>query len=185
MKVPATVAASIICFAAGVAVGVVAVVNFGSSWFASKAEAASPPAAGEARQGGPPRGTGGPPGRGDAPANRGPSAKNQLASLVAKLDQLTGKSLTLNLSSEQRTKLREQLDGLEGKDELAEEDAKKRLDAVLDVVKSEKETLEAAGYRWPGERGGQRPSDAPNPFKDEAAAKHLKTLQEQLAAKDK
>jgi hypothetical protein len=113
---------------------------------------------------------------------RGPSARNQLAALVAKLDQLTGKPLAVQLSDEQRAKLREQLEGLDAKDELSDDDAKKRLDAVLDIVKDDRETLEAAGYRWPGQQGGFRPpADTPNPFKEGQNAQHLKSLHEQLA----
>jgi hypothetical protein len=127
--------------------------------------------------GGPP---GGQPGRG-----QGPSAKTQLASLVAKLDQLTRKPLAVNLTEEQRAQVREQLKGLGDADDLSDDDAKKRLDTVLDVVKDQRETLEAAGYRWPGQQGGGRPpADAPkNPFKDEANGKHLKSLEDQLEKK--
>jgi hypothetical protein len=121
------------------------------------------------------RGTGG----------RGPSPKNQLASLVTKLDQLTGKPLGLNLTDEQRTKIREQIQGLGDAEDLSDEEAQKRLDALLKIVEGDKDTLEAAGYRWPGEQGGGRgagPGDAPkNPFKEGASEKHLKDLQDHLS----
>ncbi len=78
------------------------------------------------------------------------NSKRQLATLVVKLDQLTEKPLAISLSNDQKKKVLEQLTGLEGLKELPEEDAKKRLEAILDVVKTQKDVLEAAGYRWPG-----------------------------------
>jgi hypothetical protein len=106
----------------------------------------------------------------------------QLATLVTKFDELlTAKPPALNLSAEQKAKIGEQLKGLDEAEELKDEDAKKRLDAILEVVKDDKTKLEAAGYHWPGQ-GGEIPSgEAPkNPFKDDATAKHLKSLQGQL-----
>jgi hypothetical protein len=69
---------------------------------------------------------------------------------------------------------------------LSEDDAKARLEAALKAVESDRETLEAAGYRWPGQQGGggggPRPSADPtaNPFKEGATAEHLKSLEDQL-----
>jgi hypothetical protein len=116
----------------------------------------------------------------------GPSAKNQLANLVVKLDQLTKKPLAVTLDDEQRKKLAKQLDGLDKKEELSDEEAKKRLQAVLEIVKGDKKTLQSAGYRWPGEQGGgaggfRPPQDVPNPFTEEENNEHLKSLQKQLA----
>jgi hypothetical protein len=112
---------------------------------------------------------------------RGPNPKNQLATLVAKLDQLSGKPLSVSLDGEKGKKIREQLAGLEGQNELTDEDAKKRLDAILEIVEGDRETLESAGYRWPGEGGGFRPPmGIPNPFVIEENGKHLKTLQAKL-----
>ena len=114
----------------------------------------------------------------------GGGARSQLASLVAKLDTLTGKPLAVNLSQEQKKKVCEQLQGLAGPDSISEEDAKKKLDLLLDLLKSDKETLKAAGFRWPGElvdnRDPRQPLP-PNPFKDAANNKHLKTLEDRLA----
>lgn len=139
------------------------------------------------QQAGPPPGMPVAPGQGGGMGGRGPTAKSQLASLVAKLDQLSQKPLAVNLNEDQRSKLVEQLKGLEDKADLPEEEAKKRLDAILEIVKSEKETLESAGYRWPGQRGGGgRPAaDVANPFKDEQNNKHLKSLQDSLIGKTK
>jgi hypothetical protein len=105
---------------------------------------------------------------------------------VAKLDALTAKPLAVKLSAEDRDKVRRQLAGLAAKEELTEEEAKERLDALLAVLEKDKATLEAAGYRWPGGGGepggggpgGRRPPD--NPFADPPNAGHLKALEERL-----
>jgi len=121
---------------------------------------------------------------------RGPSPKTQLANLVTKLDLLTQKPLSVELTADQKKKVGEQLKGLTDADDLSDEDATKRLDALKDVLKENIETLEAAGYRFPGQGG---PGGAPgaggpgggrppaNPFKDEQTGKHLKSLESQLA----
>ncbi len=139
----------------------------------------APGGPGGARQGGPP-GMAGPPGGG-----RGPSAKTQLAGLVTKLDVLTQKPLQITLSDEQKEKVRAALEGLAGKEELSEDEAKEKLDALLAVVEKDRDTLEAAGYRWPGGGGGgggggfggQPP---PNPFTDQKNGEHLKELEKRV-----
>ena len=113
---------------------------------------------------------------------RGPSAKNQLASLVTKLDLLTSNSLTLSLGDDQKKAVEEQVRGLDAASELADEDAQKRLDALLETLANYKDTFVAAGYRWPGEGGLRPPSDTSNPFTEESNAKALKSLQERFAA---
>jgi hypothetical protein len=101
---------------------------------------------------------------------------------VAKLDALTAKPLEVKLSAEDRDKVRQQLAGLAGKEELTEEEAKEKLDAILAVVAKDRATLEDAGYRWPGGGGGggggQPPP--PNPFAEPRNAGHLKALEERL-----
>ena len=89
----------------------------------------------------------------------------------------------IELSPEKKTKVGELLKGLDQKAELTDEEAKEKLDSLLDQVKDQKSTLEAAGYRWPGEGGGGGRGAAPpaNPFKEEANSQHLKVLQERLA----
>jgi hypothetical protein len=114
---------------------------------------------------------------------RGPSAKNQLATLVKKLDLLTSNALALSLADDQKKAIAEQVNGLDSATELTEDDAQKRLDALLAAVAASKDTLLAVGFRWPGEGGGFRPpADTPNPFTDEANAQALKSLQERVAA---
>src|SRR5438046_2506304 len=117
MKVPVIVASSIICFAAGAAAGLLTMMSFGFSLKEPEKDDTPRPMMG---------GPGGPMG-GAPPGGRPPTAKSQLASLVTKLDQLTRKPLTVSLNEEQRKKLREQLRGLDESEDLAEEDAKKRL----------------------------------------------------------
>jgi hypothetical protein len=113
----------------------------------------------------------------------GPSPKTQLAQLVTKLDVLTAKPLSIELTNDQRTKVREQIKGLASAEELSDDEATKRLNALLELLKDQKATLEAAGYRWPGEGGGFGGFGAPqppNPFKEGKDAEHLKDLDERL-----
>jgi hypothetical protein len=112
----------------------------------------------------------------------GAQPKAQLAGLVDKLDLLTARPLAIQLTDEQRAKIAEQLKGLDEAKDLTDEEAKKRLDALMETLKPYRETLEAAGYRWPGAGGGggQQPPPPPNPFMEEKNNKHLKELQERL-----
>ena len=209
VKVPVIVASSIICFAAGAGATFLIMMSIGYTLNEHQGDDTPPVVMRMGGQGGPMGGPGGPMGGpGGGGGRGGPTAKSQLATLVTKLDQLTRKPLTVSLSEEQRTKLRERLRGLEEKEVLAEEDAKKRLDAILEIVQSDRENLETAGYRWPGQPraggggggppraggggggggppraggGGGAPPERPNPFKDEQNGKHLKSLDQQLAS---
>jgi hypothetical protein len=131
---------------------------------------------------------------------QGPPVRAQLANLVSKLDVLTNKDkpLLIELTVEQKQKVKEQLQGLADMEEVKDEEAKKRLDALLEILKDKKDTLEAVGYRWPaGQGGGQgggpggfgggpgggRPGGNPstNPFKDDPnVANALKSLESTL-----
>jgi len=170
-KVPVVVASSVICLALGAGICFLVM-----TFLAPPAGAPSAAAAGGDQAA---VGKGGP-GMGKSGFGGGSGAKLQLSFLLTKLEALTGKPLAVQLNDEQKKKVREQLQGLEGQDDLPDEDAKKRLDALLDVLKDQKATLEAAGYRWPGEGFGQPPSDAPNPFKEEPNANRLKAIRERL-----
>ena len=130
------------------------------------------------------KGKGGPPGGGKTP-----NSKMQFVQLVTKLDVLTSKPLKLELTPEQKKQAKELLADLDSKDELTEDEAKAKLDALLKLVESQKETLEAVGYRWPnqgggpgggggGPGGGVKPP--PNPFTTGTNADHLKSLQTTL-----
>lgn len=199
-KVPTIVSTGIICLLIGVFLGVLGMSLFGgSSNPLTAAPAGGEPGGGPSgmpgMSGGGPGGPmgGGPPGMpggmggmgkgGMGKKGGGPNPKTQLVALVAKLDQLSQKPLTVQLTADQKKKVQEQLAGLDSKDDLDESDAKKRLDSLLDVVQDQKEILEAAGYRWPGQGGMQMsPPPPPNPFKDAKNAKGLKSLQALLAA---
>jgi hypothetical protein len=190
VKVPAIIAFTLTSFMVGIIVGILTIAAFGDQWGMLKSPGQTATGEGKSSEGGMPPGMGGGPampigGPGAPPGGggRGPNAKRQLASLVTKLDQLSRKPLSIKLDEEQRANLSRQLQGLDEKEELADEDAKKRLEAVLEIVKGEKDTLEAAGFRWPGQQrgNGRPPAVASNPFKEAENGKHLKALQEQLA----
>jgi hypothetical protein len=200
-QVPTIIASSLVCFVAGAALG--GVVMFYLGYDPSKNRLTGgggesqegstpegpPPGMGGKGGGGPPmgKGGGGPPmgkGGGGPPggmegARGGPASnKSQLAALVTKLDQLTSKPLALKLTEKQSAELAKQLEGLDAEKGVSEAEAKRRLDAILEIVKGDKETLEAAGFRWPGEM--QWPPPADNPFSDDEAKEHLKKLQERV-----
>lgn len=180
-KVPAIIASSVICLALGVGAGIATMLIFGYH-LGAKPTDGQPQAQGGAPTMGAPGGST-PSGMGGMGGGRGPSAKNQLASLVSKLDQLSVKPIKLELSDEQKKKIDEQIQGLDQAAKLEDTDAKKRLDALLEVVKDQRPVLEEAGYRWPGQGGGFRPpaNPPPNPFKEDPNRQHLKSLEDQLA----
>jgi hypothetical protein len=187
-KVPALISVGLICFVCGLGAGAVgneALGNLVKKW------REQPAGGGGDSTGGSGKGKMEPTGGMGGMAMGRPSPKSQLTILVVKLDQVTAKKLTINLSEEKRAKLRAQLEGLDKKEMLSDADANKRMEAILEIVKEYRPTLEAAGYRWPGGGGGgggmQQQNNAPNPFTTEQNAKHLKSLQEQVAkgAKEK
>jgi len=136
--------------------------------------------------------------------------KGQLATLVDKLNLLTDKPLTLQLSDEQKKRLREQVQGLQDIQELSDAEAQKRIEAVQDAIKDQRELLEAVGYRWSasgegpqgpmgagpgtgiggmgpgmpgigrGRGGNPTPEMSPNPFADGKNRKSLESLQDRL-----
>jgi hypothetical protein len=114
----------------------------------------------------------------------GPNPKTQLVQFVTKLDQLTQKPLAVTLDDKQKAEALEQLKGLGDMEELDREDAQKRLDKLLKLLDSQKETFKAAGYRWPeagGGGGGFRPPvDLPNPFTEKDNKQHLEAFQKRL-----
>ena len=199
-KVPVIVSTGIICFLVGLGLGLLGMRYYddqpGRSAAAGNATAAPAPG-GPGGPGGPGPMGGGPPGgmkggmggpmgkmgggMGGKRGGGGPDSKRQLAALVIKLNQLTEKPLAVNLNAEQKKKVRDQLSGLEDSKDLAEEDAKKRLDAILEVVQGQKNVLEAAGFRWPS-AGGFAPSvELPNPFTDAKNSVPLRDLRDRMA----
>lgn len=170
----------------GVALGVLAMAYYGYQLRQPEATAGASPQSGMGPGGGPPNMIA-MMGRGRMPGGGGgrPNSKTQLASLIAKLDVLTHEPLEVKLNPEQKKRMREQLDRLEEQENLSEDEAKAKLDTLLDILKDQRPTLEATGYRWPGQGGGGgrggRPASAPaNPFRDEQISKHLKALKSQL-----
>jgi hypothetical protein len=112
----------------------------------------------------------------------GPGSKTQLVALVTKLDVLTAKPLEVKLNEDQKSKIREKLKGLKEKNDLSEDEAKSLLDAILEIVKDDQETLTAAGFR----PVPTNPDVRLNPFRDDGPnADHLKSLQTRLETKGK
>jgi hypothetical protein len=195
LKVPGVVGGTLGGLALGAGLGVMGMTYFG--YQVKKEEApggasAQSPNTGMGRPGGGGMGGMGMPGGGmggmgmgmpGGGGRGGPSSKTQLANLIAKLDVLTRKPLAVTLSADQKQKVREQIRELDAKEELSDDEAKKRMDALLDIVKDQRETLENAGYRWPGTQGGGGGPGRPpveNPFKEDQNAAHLKSLREQV-----
>jgi hypothetical protein len=186
MKVPAIIAASLICLVVGLGIGGLGMMYIGPiklpAWLGGPPE---PVAADnqEAPPGGPAAMGMGKGDKGDKKGGKGPNPKTQLSNLVTKLDVLTSKPLTVALDAGEKKQVREQLKGLEAMDDLPEDAAKQRLDALLVVLKDHKEALILAGFAWPGESKGAGPPMAgsmANPFRIEANGKHLQSLQERL-----
>jgi hypothetical protein len=200
LKMPAIIVSSLACLVAGLGLGMLVMVSMGYQLerpAASAAQESGPGGgpgggmgakmAGMKGKGGGKGGMGGGMGGmggmmgGMGGGGGGAQPKAQLAGLVDKLDLLTARPLAIQLTDEQRAKVAEQLKGLEGAKDLTDEEAKKRLDALTETLKPYRETLEAAGYRWPGAGGGGgRQPPPPNPFLEEKNNKHLKELQERL-----
>jgi hypothetical protein len=106
--------------------------------------------------------------------------KLQLTTLVTKLDILTKKPLSVELTADQKKQLQEQLAGLDTNDTMSNEEAQAKLDAIAKIVESHRATLEAAGVFWPGGGIGIPPKLPDNPLKEGAGNDHLKSLRTTL-----
>jgi hypothetical protein len=198
LRLPAVFAAGLSCLVLGVGAGVVLLGALGYNWNEkpkSEASADGQPA-GDPSKGsgkGPAKGPGGfgkgPGGFGGGPGGGGPglvapSSKAQLTSLVRQLNTLSEKPLTVTLNDDQKKKIAEQIKDLGAMESLSEDEAKKRVEALEEVVKADRPSLSAVGYRWSGEmpKGGGggfggKGKDAPaNPFKEGSAKESLETL---------
>jgi hypothetical protein len=188
IKVPAILMAILGGMGVGVVLGAVATIT--ASTYASKMEEErtyegidkSAPPFGKGGKGGPKGGKGGF-GMG---GTRGPNSKTQLASLIAKLDLLTSHPLSVKLDAEQKQKVAETLQKLDEEKELSEDEARTKLEALGKILtEDQRKTLDAAGYRWPGQgqggggRGGA-PAAPPNPFSEGENHDHLTSLRAQL-----
>lgn len=197
IRLPAIIASSLSCLVLGVAAGVLLLASFGYTWKAKDNRDANVAEEGGnqgAPKGGMPKGgmpkggmpKGGMP-KGGMPKGGGPQAPSpvtQLVQLIAKLNLLTDKPLSVQLNDDRKKRIAEQIKDLSKMGALDDDEAEKRLKALLEVVKEDRSTMEAAGYRWP-DIGGPRPNGMPkapiNPFKEEAAAaKELKALQDRV-----
>lgn len=159
-KVMPMVTTGIFCFALGAAAGI--------AWMTSAGYKIPSRTEGETRVI-PPRAGGGPPTG---------SPRNQLASLIIKLDQLSGKP-SIEFDEERRANLRELLDGVE--DSSQDEFAAERLFNLLEVLKEDRQVLIASGYRWPNVPF-VRPGMEPEPFANPHNLEHLKSLRKKLAS---
>jgi hypothetical protein len=201
-KVPAALASGLICLFLGGGLGA-AIVGYSQS--KPEQAAAAPPE--EDGKGANPKGPnekggkGGKGGKGNKKGGfggggggqRGPAATAQLAQLVTKLDTLTRQSLHVELTADQKKQLKEALAGLGAKPDVSNDEATAKLEAIQKLLEGQRETLEAAGYRWrgaggpagapPGTPPGAPPGAPPgpqNPFASGEGARHLKSLEETL-----
>lgn len=140
---------------------------------------------GAPKMGGPPAGGGGGGGRG------GPSPRTQLINLVNSLDTVVDHPVSVTLTAPDRDAIAAQLRGLDTAEQIGDDDARKRLDAILKVLEKDRKALEAVGFRWPGPapKGGPPAPppnailESPNPFKAPQTAERLKSLQDRLEKK--
>lgn len=178
-KVPAILLGIVGGAGLGAGIAVIAMMGYGWRWYAQYYENSNPRLSGGEP---PPMGGGGRP-RGGGQRGTGFNSKNQLASLITKLDLLTHERPAVKLDIEQKRKIREQIQKLEDNEALGEDEAQKRLDAVVEILHDDqKQILSEAGVNLPGQRSGNRGGgDAPaNPFKEGPPYQHLKSLRDQL-----
>ena len=195
-KVPAVLVSGIICLMLGIGGGVVlgAFVDTGLNKQAAanpgetdegKAPPAKggmmPPGGGKAGAKGGGKGGGGKGGGGGAKGKGGGASgpKTQLTELVGKLDSLTRKPLTVQLTADQKKQVKDLLADLDSKDAITDDEAKAKLDAFLKLLEGQRETLVAAGFRWPGGPPSP-PNDPINPFKSGEPAGQLRSLRESM-----
>jgi hypothetical protein len=112
-----------------------------------------------------------------------PRPAQQVVTLIAKLDELTAEAGKLELTAEQQAKVRDQLQALTVPDYLADSVAREHMDAILKVLENHRQTLEAAGFKWPGGTYNPNMRPGPNPFKEGEPAKHLKALLDRFQSK--
>jgi hypothetical protein len=197
LKVPGSITAAIGGAGLGLALGILWMSTLGYKPTGPATEGAEEP-----KDGGPPpglaKGKGGGKGApkggfgGGAPKGGGnpPTSRVLLARLVNALDTVVDRPIALTLTPAERAALAEQLKGLESAEEIKEDDARARLDALQKILERDRKALEAVGYQWaspdakgPPKGGFGGPKDSPNPFADGPAKERLKSLQERLDKK--
>jgi hypothetical protein len=192
MKAPAILLGIVGGLGVGVALGIIAMMGFGYRWYVQVYDNGSrePPPGMPAQQMAARGGGRGPTdgGGGGQRGGNGPSAKTQLASLITKLDILTHERPAVKLEAEQKRKISDQIQKLEDKEDLTEEEAKEKLDAVVGILNDDqRKTLSEAGAPLQGQRGANRGGGSPpaNPFREGQAGEHLKSLRGELEGKKK
>jgi hypothetical protein len=177
LKVPAVALGVLAGLATGLGLGVLLMVGLGYSWESSRPN--PPPAEGGAKGGPPPGFKLGPPG-GKKQGPKGPTPTQQLAELLSKLDMLTGEPPKVTLNPKQKKAILEKLDVVAKKKGFDDPDAISALSILLDNLKNDRATLEAVGFRWPGEFQGSEPPPRPPevPLVDNP---HLQALRKRLS----
>jgi hypothetical protein len=192
---PAIISSSVGCLAVGLAAGILCMASFGYQWEPQTSTGGDGPVqapagvipgkgpggggGGAAKPGGGGGGMAAKPGGGGfggGGGGRGPTAPRQLAGLVLKIDQLTDKPLKLELTPELRKEISVQIEGLREMQQLTDEEARKRHDALLKLLEPQRAVLEAAGFRWPGTGGGGPLGETPNPFREDNHADALERV---------
>jgi hypothetical protein len=119
----------------------------------------------------------------------GANPKRDLTTLVRKIDLLTGE-IGIKLNPEQGASLAAALADVEKAEDMSDDDAKAKHDAILALLDdAQKPQLDAIGLPRPqrgsgGGPGGSAKQAPANPFQEETNAKSLKNLQERFAAKE-
>jgi hypothetical protein len=179
-QVPIAVTCSVLFLLLGMGAGALGATLFGHLW--TESESPGPPQGGLPPGGGPMPMLGKGGGKGGKGFGKGFlfTDKARLAGLVSKLELLTREPLTEELTADQKRKIKEMLDSIDVKKAMSEEEAKKRLEELRDVVEPQRETLEAVGIFWPDTTLPAN-IDADNPFKTDPNRKSLETLQKRLS----
>jgi hypothetical protein len=188
MKIPGVITAAFGGLGAGLALGIVFMAGFG--YTPSRRDVPIDTESGEEARLRLMPGGGMPMGPGEPAGPKAPDPRVQLVDLVRSLERVADRPLTITLSTEQRTAIVEQLKGLDAADQITEDSARTRLEAIHKIVEKDRTALEAIGYRGLGDaQGGGRPSgpsskvNPANPFKGGPAADQLKSLLDRLAKK--
>jgi hypothetical protein len=187
MKMPAVITAAFGGVVAGIALGVLLMAGFGYKAHREEplpSDMSGPPGLAGAPKGltkGQGKGPGGPMGGfGGPPA---PSSRDQLASLVAALDTVADRPLTVSLTPEEKSAIVKELKALSEAPTVNNDEAKARLDAMLKIVEKHREALQTVGFRTGPlpKTGSGLEKENPNPFKSGPAAEHVKSLLERLS----